>query len=43
MGLYAREETNMKTVLVLFGGKSSEYEVSLLSASSVVRNIPREK
>ena len=43
MGLYAREETTMKTVLVLFGGKSSEYEVSLLSASSVVRNIPREK
>ncbi len=43
MGSYAREEIHMKTVLVLFGGKSSEYEVSLLSAASVIRNIPREK
>lgn len=32
-----------KTVAVIFGGASSEYEVSLMSASSVLRNIPREK
>ncbi len=30
-------------VAVLFGGVSSEHEVSLMSASSVIRNIPREK
>ncbi|MCI8649468.1 MAG: D-alanine--D-alanine ligase [Anaerotruncus sp.] len=30
-----------KTVAVLFGSISSEYEVSLLSAASVLRNIPR--
>ena len=28
---------------VLFGGASSEYEVSLLSAASVLRNIPEDK
>lgn len=32
-----------KRVAVLFGGASSEHEVSLLSASSVVRNIPKDK
>jgi D-alanine-D-alanine ligase len=29
----------MKTVLVLYGGRSGEHEVSLVSAASVVRNI----
>ncbi len=34
----------MKTkVLVLFGGVSSEHDVSLKSASSVIKNIPSEK
>lgn len=32
-----------KTVLVLFGGVSSEHDVSLISARSVIENIPREK
>jgi D-alanine-D-alanine ligase len=32
-----------KKVLVLFGGVSSEHDVSLVSASSVISNIPREK
>ncbi len=31
------------TVAVLYGGKSGEHEVSIVSASSVVRNIDREK
>ncbi|MBR5486009.1 MAG: D-alanine--D-alanine ligase [Oscillospiraceae bacterium] len=31
------------TVAVLFGGVSSEHDVSLLSASSVIKNIPAEK
>lgn len=31
------------TVAVIFGGCSSEYEISLLSASSVIRNIPKDK
>ncbi|MEA4912792.1 MAG: D-alanine--D-alanine ligase family protein [Oscillospiraceae bacterium] len=30
-------------VAVLFGGASSEYEVSLLSAASVLRNIPKDR
>lgn len=30
-------------IAVLFGGASTEYEVSLLSAASVLRNIPEEK
>ena len=30
-------------VLVMFGGVSGEYEVSLLSASSVINNIPKDK
>lgn len=35
---------NIKTkVLVLFGGVSSEHDVSLVSASSVIKNINREK
>ena len=34
----------MKTkVLVLFGGVSSEYEVSLVSAKSVISNMPKDK
>ena len=32
-----------KKVLVLFGGVSSEHDVSLNSASSVIKNIPTEK
>jgi len=32
-----------KKLLILFGGVSSEYEISLLSASSVIANVPREK
>ena len=30
-------------VAVLFGGVSSEYEVSLQSATSVIKNIPADK
>lgn len=33
----------MKNILILFGGRSSEYEVSLQSAYSVVSNIPSDK
>lgn len=33
----------MKKVLVLFGGASSEHEVSLISSYSVISNIPRDK
>lgn len=33
----------MKNLLVIFGGYSSEYEVSLRSSASVLRNIDREK
>lgn len=33
----------MKNVLILFGGVSSEHEVSCVSASSVIENIPRDK
>ncbi|NLY45818.1 MAG: D-alanine--D-alanine ligase [Tissierella sp.] len=32
-----------KVVCVLFGGKSSEYKVSLMSASSVIENLNRNK
>lgn len=31
------------TLLVLFGGKSTEYEVSLVSAHSILSNVDREK
>ena len=31
------------TVLALFGGKSSEHDVSTVSAQSVINNIPRDK
>ena len=33
----------MNTILLLFGGKSSEYEVSLSSATGAYRNLDREK
>ena len=33
----------MKNILILFGGKSSEYEVSLQSAYSVIMNIPKDR
>lgn len=32
-----------KTVAVIFGGESSEYEISLLSSSFIIRSIDREK
>ena len=32
-----------KKIAVLFGGCSAEHEVSLLSASSVIRNLPKDK
>lgn len=34
---------NKTTVLCMFGGKSTEYEVSLMSACSILPNIDREK
>ena len=35
--------TNKLTIACFFGGCSSEYEVSLVSASSVIRSINKEK
>lgn len=32
-----------KTVCVIFGGASSEYEVSLMSSASIIRNLDTEK
>ena len=32
-----------KTVAVLFGGQSSEHEVSCMSAANVIQAIPEEK
>ena len=32
----------MKNVLILFGGVSSEHEVSCLSATSVIQNMPQD-
>lgn len=32
-----------KTIAVLFGGNSSEYEVSLQSASTVIKHFPYHK
>jgi D-alanine-D-alanine ligase len=32
-----------KTLLILFGGRSGEYEVSLVSAAAVIENVPRDK
>lgn len=34
--------SKLKTA-ILFGGRSGEHEISLLSASAVIRNIPRER
>lgn len=34
---------NKKTVAVIFGGESSEYEVSLMSSAFIIKNIDREK
>ena len=34
---------NKKVIAVLFGGQSSEHEVSLISASTIIENIDREK
>ena len=36
-------KTEKKTVGIIFGGASSEYEVSLRSAASVLRNIPSDR
>ncbi len=33
----------LKNLLVIFGGRSSEYEVSLRSGASVIRNVPKDK
>lgn len=33
----------MKNVLIIFGGKSNEYGVSLKSASAVIDNIDKEE
>lgn len=32
-----------QTLLILFGGRSGEYEVSLVSAAAVIDNVPRDK
>lgn len=34
---------NKKTVAVIFGGESSEYEISLLSSTFIIENLDREK
>ena len=36
-------ESDIKNVLVIFGGCSPEYGVSLQSAAAVIRNIDRDK
>lgn len=41
--LFKREGLNMENVLVVFGGCSSEHDVSVVSASSVLKNINRDK
>lgn len=33
----------MKNALIIFGGVSSEHDISVMSASSVIRNIPKDK
>ena len=33
----------MKKILVLFGGVSSEHDVSLVSAASVIKNLPADR
>ncbi len=39
----SREMFYLNNILVVFGGKSSEYEVSLRSSECIIRNIPRDK
>lgn len=34
---------NMKNALIVFGGASSEHDISCISAMSVLKNIPRDK
>ena len=36
-------ELNMKNILILFGGESSEHEVSEISAENVIKALDREK
>ena len=36
-------ENNKKTIAVVFGGVSSEYEISLLSSASILRHLSAEK
>ena len=43
MPLREMKNTNRKNIAILFGGNSSEYSVSLESASAVIRNLNREK
>ena len=38
-----KEAMKRKTIAILFGGKSSEYEVSLQSAAAIIKNFPQEK
>ena len=35
--------SNKLQLAVIFGGKSSEHEVSLMSAASIIENLDREK
>ena len=37
------EQTGRKRIGIIFGGRSGEHEVSLLSAASVIRAMNREK
>ena len=39
----SKKRTKKLTVGVIFGGRSGEHEVSLVSAASVIKNIPRSK
>ena len=32
-----------RTLLIIFGGRSGEYEVSLVSAAAVIENVPKDK
>ena len=36
-------ENNKKTIAVVFGGVSSEYEISLLSSASILRHLSKDK
>lgn len=39
----SRESANIKTAAIFFGGCSTEYEVSLQSASAVIQNIDKDR